>query len=316
MRIRTIKPDIFASEDVTALSWGARWTFVGLLSYADDKGRARDDARLIKAAIWPIEDAVTPEVIRAHLDEIEKRSMICFYQIDDKRFFHLVHFGEHQKINRPTPSKLPDCFRVKHGHRYDGDQYTASSDEYRSLMAQTPSPQEVMSETPALTEPSTQAHDRLTTGKEGKGREGKGKELLRRGEQKSLPPNAETLFEIDAVKPVPDKTTKAILGALIDARTHRPSTGTLGRVGRIVKQFLADGIPYELVLAAVLEWNRKGSGPSALPGFIDGQVGKQSAHPTFTECPEHDGRPWNNCQYCGEDHGDRAWHQKLDTQGH
>ena len=43
-RIRTIKPDAFLSESLSTVPRGTRWTFAGLWTYADDKGRARDDS--------------------------------------------------------------------------------------------------------------------------------------------------------------------------------------------------------------------------------------------------------------------------------
>ena len=58
-RIRSIKPETFTSEDVNSLTLPARWTFAGLWCYVDDEGRGRADPRLVKASVWPIDDAVT-----------------------------------------------------------------------------------------------------------------------------------------------------------------------------------------------------------------------------------------------------------------
>lgn len=115
-RMRTIKPETFISETLAEVSVHARWTFAGLWTYADDEGRGRADARLIKAAIWALDDDVTSREVAAFLDELEAESLICRYEaVDGKKYLHIVNFSEHQKPNRPVPSKLPECPKANHG---------------------------------------------------------------------------------------------------------------------------------------------------------------------------------------------------------
>jgi hypothetical protein len=114
-RIRTIKPETFTSDDVDALSIHARWTWVGLWTHADDEGRARADPRLIKAAVWPIDDSVSAAEVTRHVDEMEQRGMICRYFVAGVAYLHVVNFTKHQRINRPTLSKHPACSRDVHG---------------------------------------------------------------------------------------------------------------------------------------------------------------------------------------------------------
>ena len=54
-RIRSIKPEFFTSETITALPLSARLTFIGLWTYVDDNGVGLDNELLITAAIWPLE---------------------------------------------------------------------------------------------------------------------------------------------------------------------------------------------------------------------------------------------------------------------
>ena len=126
-RIRSIKPETFTSEDVNSLTMPARWTFVGLWCYVDDEGRGRADPRLVKASVWPIDDAVTAADVAAHLDEMEKRAMICRYMDEGLMYLHVVEFSTHQKINRPTPSKVPECSRSPHGGVIDDSLMTPGS---------------------------------------------------------------------------------------------------------------------------------------------------------------------------------------------
>lgn len=107
-RIRTIKPDAFTSDSLSSLPRGMRWTFAGLWTYADDEGRARDDARLIKAALYPLDDEVSLKDIAADLERLAAVDCICRYEVGGKTFLHMPNWG-HQRINRPTASKLPSC---------------------------------------------------------------------------------------------------------------------------------------------------------------------------------------------------------------
>lgn len=113
-RIRTIKPDAFTSDSLSTVSVLARWTFAGIWTYCDDEGRGRSDARLIKAALYPIDDKTTLKDVEKALDELESIGAICRYEVDGKGFLHCPKWG-HQKINRPSESRLPECSRETHG---------------------------------------------------------------------------------------------------------------------------------------------------------------------------------------------------------
>lgn len=104
-RIRTIKPEFFTSLSNSDLSFPARLTFIGLWTHADDEGRCVDDARLIKAAIWPLERSV--KAVEADLVELESADKVTRYGRDGRRYLAITEWLTHQRINRPTASKLP-----------------------------------------------------------------------------------------------------------------------------------------------------------------------------------------------------------------
>ena len=106
-RIRSVKPGFFKSLDIAELDRETRLHFIGLWTYADDDGRGIDDPRLIKADVWPLDDDVTSDDIERFQAELEKRGRIVRYSDGQRRYFEIHKWHDHQKPNRPTPSKLP-----------------------------------------------------------------------------------------------------------------------------------------------------------------------------------------------------------------
>lgn len=110
-RIRTIKPALFTSRTVSTYSDPLFRTFAGLFCYVDDKGRGEDDSELIKAEVAPRIKKKTPKVIESHLCELAAGNdpPLCRYVVDGVPYLHLVNFLDHQRVNRPTPSRIPPC---------------------------------------------------------------------------------------------------------------------------------------------------------------------------------------------------------------
>lgn len=157
-RIRSIKPTFFTSLTITQLPRDARLTFAGLWTYVDDEGRGIDDARLIKAALWPLDEDVTPAVVAAHLVAAERLGLVIRYAVAGRNYLAVRNFREHQKISKPQASKFPP----------------PPSDEHRDA----PEPSDDESPFPpddSRNVPGTFAEDSRNV-PSGKGKEGKGKE--------------------------------------------------------------------------------------------------------------------------------------------
>lgn len=110
-RIRSIKPDAFKSDSLSRVPRGIRWTFAGLWTYLDDEGRGRDDVRLIKAELYPLDDDVALSMLTDDLKQLEHVECICRYEVDGKAYMHAPNWQDHQRVSHPTPSKLPSCPR-------------------------------------------------------------------------------------------------------------------------------------------------------------------------------------------------------------
>jgi hypothetical protein len=107
-RIRSVKPGYFTSLDTAGqLTVGCRLHFIGLWTYADDHGRGVDDHRLIKAAIWPLDDGVTTGSVEAWQFELEQAGRIVRYTVGERDYFEIVGWHDHQKPNRPQDSHYP-----------------------------------------------------------------------------------------------------------------------------------------------------------------------------------------------------------------
>lgn len=105
-RIRTIKPEFFTSLTIADLPFTARLTFIGLWTEADDEGRLLYDPRLVRAAVWPLDDRSVEDVVN-DVGALTERSLIVHYKVDGREYLQINGWAEHQKINRPQPSKLP-----------------------------------------------------------------------------------------------------------------------------------------------------------------------------------------------------------------
>lgn len=106
-RIRTLKPEIWATPSVGTLTRDARLLFVGLITQADDEGRMLAVPRQVAGNCYPFDEDVTGEQITGWLAEIEVAGLIRTYESGGGRYLELSGWSRHQKISKPTPSRLP-----------------------------------------------------------------------------------------------------------------------------------------------------------------------------------------------------------------
>jgi hypothetical protein len=107
-RIRTVKPEFWTSAQVMDCNPVTRLMFIGLWNFADDAGRMSVSTKKVKALIFP-SDVMALSEIRRMLDELSSNGLIESYVIDDVEYLQITGW-QHQKIDRPNPSKLPDKY--------------------------------------------------------------------------------------------------------------------------------------------------------------------------------------------------------------
>jgi hypothetical protein len=115
MRIRTVKPEWLSDELLAAASDEARVLSVGLILMADDEGRGRGSIAAIVAEVWRFEaaredGAKAREVYakaRRALAELSAIGWVALYEVSGQSYFSIRTFTKHQKIDKPTRSKIP-----------------------------------------------------------------------------------------------------------------------------------------------------------------------------------------------------------------
>ncbi len=112
-RIRSDKPESYQSETLAEISLAAERTFRGMATFADDRGRLADKPAQINGDLWAMRserEPHAPDDLEAELGEMVKADLVCRYTgCDGKRYIHLVKWDLHQKIDRPSKSRLPRC---------------------------------------------------------------------------------------------------------------------------------------------------------------------------------------------------------------
>jgi hypothetical protein len=111
MRIRSIRPEFWRSEDVSALDWHTRLVFIGLWSYVDDNGVGIDRDSTIAADLFADDLADDPRetLARVHrgLAALSARGMVTRYTVDRKAYLHIASWAVHQRIDKPGKSRYP-----------------------------------------------------------------------------------------------------------------------------------------------------------------------------------------------------------------
>ena len=107
-RKRMISPEIWESSSFSKLSDFAKLVFIGMISQADDEGKGRASPNILRSKLFPDGEEKRVADIKKALSEIALRMSTTIYEVDGDSFYRLDNWHSWQKIDRPTPSKLPD----------------------------------------------------------------------------------------------------------------------------------------------------------------------------------------------------------------
>ncbi len=104
-RIRSVKPEFWTDEKIVELSAFARLLFIGLWNFADDEGRMVYSPKRIKMQVFPSDSLDISELF----GEIRREKLVTIYVVEDVEYLQINNFDKHQKIDKRSPSKLPEC---------------------------------------------------------------------------------------------------------------------------------------------------------------------------------------------------------------
>ena len=80
-----------------------RLVYIALWNAADDEGRLRANPQYLKGALFPYDDFD----IAPHLESLRTHGKLSEYSVRAQTYAVINNFTKHQRINRPTASKLP-----------------------------------------------------------------------------------------------------------------------------------------------------------------------------------------------------------------
>lgn len=105
-RIRSIKPELPKSESMGRCTREARLCFILLWTESDDSGRLRGDSRLLASLLYPYDDDAK-DLMPGWLDQLEQEGCIIRYHVDGNSYIQIRKWHDHQKIDKPSASKIP-----------------------------------------------------------------------------------------------------------------------------------------------------------------------------------------------------------------
>lgn len=291
-RIRTIKPEAFVSESLAAVSLTAERTFLGLLTQADDQGRHRDHSAIITGQLWVLRPEHTPSDVETDLAQLADAGLICRYKgPDHKRYLHVVTWHQHQKINRPSKSRLPGCpvHDASVGAVPDaGARVTESSLPPRTVL---PEGSGEFRESALNPERDSEAAGQERFKESSVRNQGVLGEATMTSHRPDLGPRTVDLGDIPsggASAHAPDTVSaKQLLAEYIAACNHRPPEDVLNRLGKQVRKLLDEGITPTHLRAALERHRTKGLSPSVLPNLVHEVMNaasptKPATHRTWT----------------------------------
>ena len=116
MRIRSIKPEFWRSDDIAALSISARLLFIGLWSYVDDNGVGSDKLPSIVADLFAndlvADTAETLRRVNADLTQIQNAGLVTRYEVNGKPLLHITNWEKHQLVRNPSKG---NCYPLPSG---------------------------------------------------------------------------------------------------------------------------------------------------------------------------------------------------------
>ncbi|MFE3861856.1 hypothetical protein ACFXPT_15635 [Streptomyces goshikiensis] len=305
-RIRTIKPEAFVSESLAEVSVEAERTFFGLLTQADDHGRHRDNAAIIAGLLWPLRAEHTSVHVEDDLHQLSTAGLICRYTgCDGRRYLHIVSWADHQKIDKPSQSRLPSCPQHQATDRCAPckgsctKRTEGSSTAPRGLTEPSPNAPRVLDlsgNTPSTPSghagrPSIDWQEAADGAGAAPGRAesksavqtafSEGSPNLPRSVGDGSAPGSRildpgSLVPTGRTAPAAGVSANQLVGEYVAACDERPPNDVIGHLGKITKKLLAEGIALEHIRAGLANFAANPKHPSVLTSMVNEAMNARS----------------------------------------
>ncbi|MFF2121370.1 hypothetical protein ACFVXH_29035 [Kitasatospora sp. NPDC058184] len=316
-RIRSVKPETWVSETLAEVSIPAMVTFLGMTNHADDHGRHRDSAAIVYGLIWPMRDEINRSEVEDHLRQLASVGAICRYTgCDGRKYFHYPTWRKHQKIDKPSLSRLPACPHCEPercgvckgpciqqaalvstpGTAVEGTASTprgfaeTSANPPAALQRlNEPLPAPATQTAPAAAEAADPAVD--TNGEPvpalqktaGQTAFGETSPKVRRSLPEPSAPGSRILdpgSSFPTGRQAPDADTVSggqLIGEYVAACAERPPGSVIGHLGKVVKTLLDEGIAADHVRAGLRRFAEIQGHPSRLPSLVNDAMNARGA---------------------------------------
>ncbi|WP_432077167.1 hypothetical protein [Streptomyces wuyuanensis] len=325
-RIRTIKPEAFVSESLAEVRVEAERTFFGLLTQADDHGRHRDNAAIIAGLLWPLRAEHTSVHVEDDLHQLATAGLICRYTgCDGRRYLHIVTWSDHQKIDKPSQSRLPSCPQHQAADRCAPckgsctKRTEGSSTTPRGLAETSPNAPRAL-DLPAKTTSTLSGYAGGASDDWQEAADNGGGALSQAGtrstgqeafseDSPNLPrslgegsaPGSRildpgSLVPTGRTAPAASVSANQLVGEYVATCDERPPSDVIGHLGRITKKLLGEGVAPEHIRAGLANFATNPKHPSVLTSMVNEAMNARSgglARPGIRpNVPAH--RAWTN----------------------
>ena len=107
MSRRMIDTALWQNEKFTSMPLGARMLQIGIITHADDQGRAKANPSFLRMQIFPDDEDVTNADIQKWLGLMLKNGTIISYVVDEKQYVQLCNWWKYQSLQYAAPSQFP-----------------------------------------------------------------------------------------------------------------------------------------------------------------------------------------------------------------
>lgn len=107
-RIRSLKPEFWADEDLADLPRDARLLYMGLWNLSDEHSRLRGDARYVKGQLFPYDADLDAESIDKLIQLLIEAGKVRRYDSSGRSYLFLPNLSKHNRLEpHKVDSKLP-----------------------------------------------------------------------------------------------------------------------------------------------------------------------------------------------------------------